>query len=74
MFSKRIPYKYYIHAQCRLYERPINLIVYLKFTMLNTQIKFNLYLATFSVHCAVKSHIYHVKYTDFISIPYLCTM
>ena len=25
-----------------------------------------LYLATFAVHCAVKSHVYHVKYTDFI--------
>ena len=23
-------------------------------------------LATFSVYCAVKSHVYHVKYTDFI--------
>ena len=57
MLSKRIPYKYHIYALCRLYERPINLIVYLKFTMLSTQIL---------VHCAVKSHVYHVKYTDFI--------
>ena len=23
-------------------------------------------LATFSVHCSFKSHVYHVKYTDFI--------
>ena len=23
-------------------------------------------LATFSFHCAVKSHVYHVKYTDLI--------
>ena len=28
----------------------------------------------FSVHCVVKSHVYHVKYTDFISIPYLCSL
>ena len=28
----------------------------LKFTMLSTRIL---------VHCAVKSHVYHVKYTDF---------
>ena len=25
-----------------------------------------LYLSTFVVHCAVKFHVYHVKYTDFI--------
>ena len=25
-----------------------------------------LYLATLSFHCAVKSHVYHVKYKDFI--------
>ena len=25
-----------------------------------------LHLATFAVHCAVKSHVYHAKYTDFI--------
>ena len=25
-----------------------------------------LYLETFSVHLSVKSHVYHVKYTDFI--------
>ena len=31
-------------------------------------------MATFSVHCVVKSHVYHVKYTDFIYIPHLCTM
>ena len=35
-------------------------------TMLNTQFSSILHLATFSVHCAIKSHVYHVKYTDFI--------
>ena len=25
-----------------------------------------LYLTIFSIHCAVKFHVYHVKYTDFI--------
>ena len=35
--------------------------------MLSTQILVsNVNLATFSVHCAVKSHFYRVKYTDFI--------
>ena len=66
MLSTQISYKYHIYSQCRLEERPMNIIVYLKFTMLNTQISSILYLATFSVHCAVKSHVYHAKYTDFI--------
>ena len=33
MLSTQISYKYHIYAQCRLEERPINLIVYLKFTI-----------------------------------------
>ena len=33
MLSTQISYKYHIYAQCRLEERPINLIVYLKFTL-----------------------------------------
>ena len=37
------------------------LIVYLKFTILNTQITSFLNLATFSVHCVVKSHVYHLS-------------
>ena len=37
-------------------------IYHVKYTDFNSI----LYLATFSVHCAVKSHVYHVKHTDFI--------
>ena len=35
--------------------------------MLSTQILVQSYTwPHFTVHCAVKSHVYHVKYTDFI--------
>ena len=37
-----------------------------EFTMLIHKFSSILYLATFLVHCAVKSHVYRVKYTDFI--------
>ena len=37
-------------------------IYYVKYTNLSSILN----LATFSVHCAVKSNVYHVKYTDFI--------
>ena len=30
MLSTQISYKYHIYAKCRLLDRPINLIVYLK--------------------------------------------
>ena len=46
----------------------INLIVYLKlkFTMLSTQVLVQSYTwPYYSFHCAVKSHVYHVKYKDF---------
>ena len=45
----------------------INLILYLKCYLVKyTNFSSIVNLATFSFHCAVKSHVYHVKYTDLI--------
>ena len=72
MLSKRIPYKYHIYAQCKLLERPINLIVYLKcyhvkytnfvqsFTCPHFQfiVLLNLVFTMLSTQISYKYHIY----------------
>ena len=56
MLSTQISYKYHIYAKCRLLDRPINLIVYLKcYHVKYTDFSSISYLDTFSSWCSLMS-------------------
>ena len=56
MLSTQISYKYHNYAKCRLLDRPINLIVYLKcYHVKYTDFSSISYLDTFSSWCSLMS-------------------
>ena len=56
VLSTQISYKYHIYAKCRLLDRPINLIVYLKcYHVKYTNFSSISYLDTFSSWCSLMS-------------------
>ena len=67
MLSTQISYKYHIYAHS-VYLRDTykSHIIFEIYHVKYTDICSILYLDTFSFHISVKSHVYNVKYTDFI--------